>query len=168
MTAPPAACEAILAHAVVDVLTDLRQIDYDRIADLILRQSHSNIADLVTSAAELFFRADALSYAWSSGLVLLWEEQPQLFLDLEFRFEGLFCIFRAQLSTTAAAVALKSVVFDGPVETGEEALAVFRRAVHRARLHPLIVRRPDLIHEAVQVVSGHQFRASQTRQGGHQ
>lgn len=129
------AYERLLAECMVDMLADLRQVDMDQLAALVLAGAHANIEDLVHSATELFFRERTVSYAWSSEVEIAWGQPPVLHLDLEFQFGGVFLAFRASLRAADAGLTLRALMFDdAPAEGHAErdrllaALAAARRA----------------------------------------
>lgn len=134
---PPAglaAYERLLAEAMVDVLADLRQVDMDHLAALVLAEAHANVEDLVHSATELFFRDRTVSYAWCSEVEIVWGRPPLLHIDLEFNHGGVFLAFRATLGTYDAGLTLRALMFErGPAGPDHErdiltaALATARR-----------------------------------------
>ena len=60
--------ERVLADAIVDVATELRLSDPTEFIMLVRGEQAANIADLVNSSSELFFKQGALRYGLSRGL----------------------------------------------------------------------------------------------------
>ena len=60
--------ERVLADAIVDVATELRLADPTEFIMLVRGEQAANIADLVNSSSELFFKKGALRYALVGGL----------------------------------------------------------------------------------------------------
>ena len=65
--------ERILADAIVDVATELRLADPTEFVLMIRGEQAANIADLVNSSSELFFKSGSLRYALAAGCDLRWE-----------------------------------------------------------------------------------------------
>lgn len=126
--------ERHLAEHMVGVLAELRRVDADALAELVLAQSHSNIEDLIVSSAELFFRARAVAYAWSCALEIAWGRTPVMHFDLEFQRDGVFLAFRASLGTFDAGVSVRALMFDTEHAVGGPAqVDRFVRALKAAR-----------------------------------
>src|SRR5271163_3342090 len=84
--------ERIIADALVDVATELRLTDAAELI-LMIRSDHSaNIADLVNSSTELFFKSGTLRYALSASFKAPWDATPIVELDMEFRHAAV-CAF---------------------------------------------------------------------------
>jgi len=105
--------ERILADAMVDVATELRLADLTELFLMIRGDQAANIADLVNSSSELFFKSGALRYALSSGCELRWESAPTVQLDLEFRHATVTVFFRLTIGRARAAVEVLDVFFEG-------------------------------------------------------
>ena len=101
--------ERILADAMVDVATELRLADPTEFVLMIRRDQAANIADLVNSSSELFFKSGALKYALSAGCDLRWESTPTVKLDMEFRHAAITVFFRLTIGRTRAAVEVLDV-----------------------------------------------------------
>jgi hypothetical protein len=105
--------ERILADAMVDVATELRLADLTELFLMIRSDQAANIADLVNSSSELFFKSGALKYALSAGCELCWESAPTVQLDLEFRHAAVTVFFRLTIGRARAAVEVLDVFFEG-------------------------------------------------------
>ena len=77
----------MLADAIVDVATELRLADPTEFILLVRGEQEANIADLVNSSSELFFKKGALRYALSADCALGWGSTPSVSLDMEFRHD---------------------------------------------------------------------------------
>jgi hypothetical protein len=86
--------ERILADAMVEVATELRLADLTELFLMIRSDQAANLADLINSSSELFFKNGALKYALSAGCELRWESAPTVQLDLEFRHATVTVFFR--------------------------------------------------------------------------
>jgi len=101
--------ERILADAMVDVATELRLADPTEFVLMIRGDQAANIADLVNSSSELFFKSGALKYALSAGCDLHWESTPTVRLDMEFRHAAVTVFFRLTIGRARAAVEVLDV-----------------------------------------------------------
>ena len=86
----------------VDVATELRLADPTELFLMIRGDQAANIADLVNSSSELFFKSGALKYALSAGCELRWESAPTVRLDLEFRHATVTVFFRLTIGRARA------------------------------------------------------------------
>jgi hypothetical protein len=69
----PFAREQIIADALVDVASELRLTDAAELMSMILNDHAANIADLVNSSTELFFKTGTLRYALSASFTAPWD-----------------------------------------------------------------------------------------------
>lgn len=113
--------EEMLAIAVKELASELRLIEMGDLIGYIREQRHGNIAQLVNSSAELYYRPGTISFVNSADALLEWGSDPRISLDMQFRSCGVTVFFRLHLEDTAAAVEINYMTFDG--ETGREAFA---------------------------------------------
>jgi hypothetical protein len=117
MTVPPRAHrrldrERIIADALIDVASDLRLTDVAELINLICNDQEANIADLVNSSTELFYRSGALRYALSASFKAPWDATPEVALDMEFNHERVSAFFRLTIGQRRAAIEITDVLFD--------------------------------------------------------
>jgi hypothetical protein len=110
--------ERILADAMVDVATELRLADLPELFLMIRNDQAANIADLINSSSELFFKSGVLKYALSAGCELRWESAPTVQLDLEFRHATVTVFFRLTIGRARAGVEVLDVFFEGDAYLG--------------------------------------------------
>ena len=110
--------ERALADAMVDVATELRLADLTELFLMIHGDQAANIADLVNSSSELFFKSGALKYALSAGCELRWESAPTVRLDMEFRHATVTVFFRLTIGRARAGVEVLDVFFEGGEQLG--------------------------------------------------
>ena len=126
--------ERALADGIVDVATELRLSDPIAFILLVRGEQEANIADLVNSSSELFFRKGALRYGLSADCALGWGSGPSVGLDMEFRHDGLTAFFRLTIGGERATVELVELLLDDerapPRSLGER----LRDAIALARL----------------------------------
>ena len=107
-----AAREAIIAEAMIDVASELRLADAGELILMIRSDQAANIADLVNSSTELFFKSGALRYALTAGCCVQWDATPVVRLDMEFRHARVCAFFRLVIGRTRAGVELADILFE--------------------------------------------------------
>ncbi len=128
--------ERIIADALVDVASELRLTDAAELILMIRNDHAANIADLVNSSTELFYKTGTLRYALSASFKAPWDATPVVAIDMEFRHGMVSAFFRLTIGQRRAAVEIIDILFD---ERGlddrtkaERLLAAFRSARVRA------------------------------------
>jgi hypothetical protein len=102
--------ERILADAMVDVATELRLADPLEFLMMVRGNQDANIADLVNSSSELFFRGGSLRYGLSARCDLKWQTTPSVGLDMEFREAPVTVFFRLTIGRALAGVEIFDVL----------------------------------------------------------
>lgn len=126
--------EKILGEAVKSVAAELRLVDLSILARMIHLEQHGNIADLVASSCELFFREGALIYGSRAHVDLKWGEIPNVVIDLEFAHRGINVFFGLNLRPLNAAVDIHAITFDGPSRSPDENTQALADALEDARI----------------------------------
>ena len=80
--------EKIVADAIRPVATELRLIDAADFIALLRFESHGSLADLVSSAAELYFLPGTVNFGIGGNYTLDWDTEPEITLDLELKPDG--------------------------------------------------------------------------------
>lgn len=140
--------EVLVATAIQPVVRELRLID---IADYIafIRLEHfACLADLVDSAAELYFMPGALRLGLGGEAHVCWTGNPRIVLDLELRPEGAVVYFQLSLTATNASVEVHYVSFDNPEAEPETNTAYLAKAIEQAMIRRTV---PKLEHGHVSV-----------------
>jgi hypothetical protein len=104
--------EQIIADALVDVASELRLIDAAELMLMIRNDQAANIADLVNSSSELFFKSGTLRYALSASYRAAWDATPVAEIDLEFRHAAVCAFFRLKIGQRRAGVEIIDILFD--------------------------------------------------------
>lgn len=104
--------EAMIANAMIDVATELRLADAGELIQLIRSDQAANIADLVNSSSELFFKSGTLRYALTAGCCVPWDATPVIRLDMEFRHARVCAFFRLSIGRKRAGVDLVDILFE--------------------------------------------------------
>ncbi len=102
--------EKVIADAIVEVATELRLSDPTEFILLVRGEQEANIADLVNSSSELFFRKGTLRYALAADCALSWGSTPSVTLDMEFRHNQMTAFFRLTLGGSRARVEVLDVM----------------------------------------------------------
>jgi hypothetical protein len=104
--------EPIIADALVGVASELRLTDAAELMSMIKNDQAANIADLVNSSTELFFKSGTLRYALSASFKAPWDATPAVEIDLEFRHAGVSAFFRLKIGERRAGVEIIDILFD--------------------------------------------------------
>ncbi|MFX5976251.1 hypothetical protein ABTE89_18635, partial [Acinetobacter baumannii] len=84
-------------EALRDFIAELCLVDGDILIGWIRGERHGNIADVVASSAELFFKESVVTYADAADVCLDWSRSMQVVLDLEFAAEPMTVFFKLVL-----------------------------------------------------------------------
>ena len=123
--------ERVIADAIVEVATELRLSDPTEFILLVRGEQEANIADLVNSSSELFFKKGSLRYALNADCSLSWGSTPSVTLDMEFRHDRVTAFFRLTLGGSRARVEVLDVLIEADEADAAERL---RGALADARL----------------------------------
>jgi len=114
----------------------LRLVNVIDLIGYVQAERAANLEDLVNSSAELYFKPDALRYAWSADLLVLWDACPTVALNMEFCWRGATAFFTLCLNSAKAAVDIQHIDFATPCDEPQERLRIFVDAVLDSRLTP--------------------------------
>ena len=124
--------EQIIAAALVDVASELRLTDAAELILMIRNDHAANIADLVNSSTELFFKNGTLRYALSASFKAPWDATPVVSIDMEFRHAMVSAFFRLTIGRRLAGVEIIDILFDerglDDKAKAERLLAAFKSA----------------------------------------
>lgn len=109
---PGHTCADVLAEALAPFAGELALIDPAELIVLCRAEKHSNINDVVESAAELFFRPDTLRYGGAAEAEAGWDTGPEVTLDMEFQNAGVIALFRLTLRAGPPLVGECHVLFE--------------------------------------------------------
>ena len=115
MIVPPRARldrKRVIADALADVASELRLTDVAELIALIRNDEAANLADLVNSSTELFYKKGTLRYALSASFEAPWDATPEVALDMEFRHATVSAFFRLTIGRRRAGVEVFDVLFD--------------------------------------------------------
>ena len=123
--------ERVIADAIKEVASELRLSDPTEFILLVRGEQEANIADLVNSSSELFFKKGSLRYALAADCSLSWGSTPSVTLDMEFRHARVTAFFRLTLGGARASVEVLDVLIEADESEATERL---RDALADARL----------------------------------
>lgn len=103
--------EKALADGLRDVAAELRLIDATDLVAYLRTEQFGNIANLVNSSTELYFKPGTLGFVRSGEVQLRWGEPPTVALDMEFRHLGVSVFFRLLLQALQAGVEITYISF---------------------------------------------------------
>ncbi len=112
--------EEIVAKALRSVASELRLIDAADLIALLRLECHSNLADLVASAAELFFQPGTVNFGIGGDYRLDWGSTPEVTLDLELKPEGMTVFARLTLLESHGVLEINHIAFDDPSPDPDE------------------------------------------------
>ncbi|OLP55064.1 hypothetical protein BJF92_16845 [Rhizobium rhizosphaerae] len=125
--------EKIVADAIRPVATELRLIDAADFIALLRFESHASIADLVSSAAELYFLPGTVNFGIGGNYRLDWGQAPEIVLDLELKPDGVTVYAQLQLGKDKAGLEISHIAFNRPAEDPNENTAFLARSLEAAK-----------------------------------
>ena len=128
--------EKILAQAISPVATELRMLDAADLISLLRFECYGSIADLVSSAAELYYHPGTINFGAGGEYKLEWEGAPEIVLDLELKPKGATVYARLTLANEHAAIEINHVSFQNPSENPDENTEFLRQSLTAARFVP--------------------------------
>jgi hypothetical protein len=129
--------ERALAHGVREVASELRLIDAADLIAYIRNEQFANIANLVNSSTELFFKPGTIRFGLSGDIDLKWGGMPSVSLDMEFHHMKVNVYFRLLLKALQAGVEITYISFEGSSSDPNENTQRLVTALADARLSPL-------------------------------
>jgi hypothetical protein len=129
--------EKALGNGVRELASDLRLVEPGDYVDYVRTERFANIAHLVSSSAELFFKPGTIFFGHSGDVDLKWDATPSVALDMEFRHMRVSVYFRLVLEADKAGVEITYVAFEGAAAEPDENTRRLVEAIADARLMPL-------------------------------
>jgi hypothetical protein len=128
--------EKALAEGLRDVAAELRLIDAADLIAFIRTEQFANIANLVSSSTELYFKPGTISFGQSGEVDVTWGDAPTISLDMEFRHMRVAVYFRLLLQALQAGVEIDYITFEGGSDDPRENTRQLVAAIAAARLSP--------------------------------
>jgi len=133
--------EKALADGLGDVASELRLIDAADLIAFIRTEQFANIANLVNSSTELYYKAGTLTFGRSADIDVKWGGAPTISLDMEFHHGEVSVYFRLLLEALHAGVEIHYISFGAASADPEENTRALIAAIADARLAPIARRR---------------------------
>ena len=125
--------EKILAEAISPVATELRLLDASDLISLLRFEYYGNLADLVASAAELFFHPGTVNFGLGGSYSLEWGGKPEVVLDLEIKPRGVTVYAQLTLAENHAGIEINHIAFQDPSGDPDENTAFLARSLADAK-----------------------------------
>jgi hypothetical protein len=126
--------ERLLAEAIKELAAELRLVDVIDFVAFVRLEHFGNIADIVHSSAELYFKPGVLRFADSAEVDLSWNSKPIVALSLQFRHGGVEAHFRLELASASAAVDITYISFEAVDADPEANTQSFAAAIRDSRI----------------------------------
>ena len=104
--------EVIVAKAMQQVVRELRLVDVVDYIAFIRLEHFACLADIVNSAAELYFMPGTLKLGHGAEAQMSWSGSPRIVLDLELSPVGAKVYFQLFLTALDAGIEINYVSFD--------------------------------------------------------
>lgn len=125
--------EEILGLAIAPVASELRLLDAGDLIALLRLERYTSIADLVSSAAELYFHPNTVNFGSGGDYRLEWSGAPEITLDLEIKPKGVSVYARLTLADQMAAIEIDHIAFQNPSEDPDENTRFLARSLSEAK-----------------------------------
>lgn len=129
--------EKALGHGVRELASDLRLVEPADYVGYVRTERFANIANLVASSAELFFKPGTICFGHSGEVDLQWGQPPAVALDMEFRHMHVNVYFRLVLEADKAGVEITYLTFEGASNVPDDNTRRLVEAINDARLIPV-------------------------------
>lgn len=129
--------EKALAEGIKEVASELRLVDAADYVAFIRTEQFANVANLVNSSTELYFKPDTLTFGLSGDIDLQWGNPPFVSLDMEFHYMQVNVYFRLLLQAMHASVEIDYITFDQGSADPDENTQRLIQAIASARLSPV-------------------------------
>ena len=126
--------EIVVGEAIRDVVAELRLVDLGDYVAFIRLEHFASVADIVDSAAELYFMPGTVRLGHSGEAHVDWAGEPRIVLDMELRPFGATVYFTLTLARDTAGVDVTYVAFDTPDDNPARNTQYLRETLENARL----------------------------------
>ncbi|MCK9910220.1 hypothetical protein MXD81_13830, partial [Microbacteriaceae bacterium K1510] len=89
--------EKALGYGIRELASDLRLVEPADYINFVRTERFANIANLIASSAELFFKPGTIYFGHSGDVDVSWDQPPTVALDMEFRHMRVNVYFRLVL-----------------------------------------------------------------------
>lgn len=134
------AFEEVLACNIKDVIADFCLTDAEIIRSYADNQLHGNMREMLTAAAELYFKGETLSYGYVSHVGTGREELSSIVLEMEFVHDSVTVFFQLIFEDCHIGVKINELLLDAAIQWTDFNPSSFARILSSARLKPLPLR----------------------------
>lgn len=134
--------EKIVAEALSPVASELRLLDPADLISLLRFECYGSLADLVASAAELYFHPGTVNFGAGGEYKLEWDGVPTVVLDLELKPIGVTVYAQLHLADEFAAIDINHISFQHPSDNPDVNTEFLKRSMREARFVTRRVRQP--------------------------
>lgn len=129
--------ERALAEALTGVASDMRLVDAADFVAFVRTAQFANIANIVASSAELYFKPGTLRFGRSCEADVGWDGQPLVTVSLEFQHKGVLAFCRLMLAADHPSVEIDGLCVTPPCDSTDAETARFIEALNSARISPV-------------------------------
>lgn len=126
--------ELIVSEAIQQVVSELRLVDAADYIAFIRLEHFGCVADIVDSAAELYFMPGTVKLGAGGDIIAGWGHPPKILLDLELRPRGATVYLTLTLADHTAGVEVNYVTFENADPSPEKNTAFLKRALDESRI----------------------------------
>jgi hypothetical protein len=128
--------EKALAEGIKEVASELRLIEAADFVAFIRTDQFANIANLVNSSTELYFKPGTIRFGLSGDVNLQWGGTPSVSLDMEFHHMQVNVYFRLLLEALHAGIEIDYITFEEGSADPDKNTERLVEAIANARLLP--------------------------------
>lgn len=128
--------EKLVAEFISPVASELRLLDATDLISFLRFDFLGNIADLVSSAAELYFHPGTVTFGAGGDYKFDWGELPVVSLDLEIKPRDITIYAKLTLSHDKAGLEINHISFHNPADEPNENTAFLAQRLNEARFVP--------------------------------
>jgi hypothetical protein len=128
-----------VADALTGFIQELRLIELADFVAYLRLERHSQLGDLVTAAAEMFFAPQFLELGDGSYAKLDWSGQPAVFLNLVMQTAGATIYLTLTLQAERANVVINYIAFHVSCAEADEARSLVNRGIFTNLIRPRVL-----------------------------
>jgi hypothetical protein len=129
--------EKALAEGIKEVASELRLIEAADFVAFLRTDQFANIANLVNSSTELYFKPGTIRFGLSGDANLQWGGTPSVSLDMEFHHMQVNVYFRLCLEALHAGIEIDYITFEEGSADPDRNTQRLIQAIANARLVPV-------------------------------
>ena len=111
--------EEIVARAIGPIAKELRLIDIADLIAMLKYEKHGCLADLVTSASELYFLPDTIKLGSGGDYQIDWDNEPKILLDIEIFLKTTTVFSRLSLEKYHCGIEINHIQFEEEIDDVE-------------------------------------------------